>query len=120
MLGDGGQQLNSALAELCLAPGNGMVDVRFALTGYPSFTFPMHGTMFTGSWPGRHGILGNSFIVRDAPPEWDFHHWEALPRALSLAGFCTDETGEFGAFLDYIWGGFDQVSAGRAGTATVG
>lgn len=112
VLGDGGQQLNSALAELCLAPGNGMVDVRLARTGYPSFTFPMHGTMFTGTWPGRHGVLGNSFVVRDAAPEWDFHQWASLPRALSLAGFCTDEAGESGAFLDYVWGGFDQVSAG--------
>ncbi|MBK8447693.1 MAG: alkaline phosphatase family protein [Micropruina sp.] len=112
VLGDGGQQLNSAFAELCLGEGSGMVDVRLPLTGYPSFTFPMHATMYTGCWPGRHGVAGNSFLVRDASPEWDRHDWESLPRALSLAGFCTDETGSFGAFLDYLWGGFDQVSAG--------
>lgn len=112
VLGKGGKQLNSAFAELCLGAGAGMVDVRMALTGYPSFTFPMHATMYTGCWPGRHGVAGNAFLVRDAPPEFDHHEWESLPRALSLAGFCTNETGEFGAFLDYLWGGFDQVSAG--------
>ncbi len=109
ILGDGKRDLNSAFAELCFAEGNGMVDVRLALTSYPSFTFPTHATMYTGTWPSRHGIAGHKFVVRDAPPEWDRHQWDALPRALALQGYCTDETGSWGAFWDWVWGGFDQV-----------
>ncbi len=111
VLGDGGQQLNSGFGELCFGSGNGMADARMALTSYPSFTFPTHGTMYTGQWPGRHGITGHSFIVRDAAPEWDRHSWDSLPRALALQGYCTDETGSWGAFWDWVWGGFDEVSA---------
>ena len=109
ILGDGDVQLRSALAELCFAPGNGMVDVRFALAAYPSFTFPSHGTMYTGVGPGAHGIAGNSFIVRDAPPEWARHSWDSLPRALALQGYCTDAESEGEALADYLWGGFDTV-----------
>ena len=109
ILGDGGQQLNSAFAELCFGAGNGMVDVRLALAGYPSFTFPSHASMYTGTWPGRHGVTGNTFLVRDAPPEWDLHAWESMPRAASLQGYCTDASGDFDVFLDYIWGGLDEV-----------
>ncbi|MGB7963656.1 MAG: alkaline phosphatase family protein [Propionicimonas sp.] len=111
VLGDDARRLHSAFAELCLGPGNGMADVRLALTSYPSFTFPSHATMYTGTWPGRHGIAGHSFIVRDAAPEWDRHSWDSLPRAIAVEGFCTDETGSWGAFWDWAWGGFDQVSA---------
>ncbi|MEZ5192811.1 MAG: alkaline phosphatase family protein [Nocardioides sp.] len=73
-----------------------MVDVRLPLTSYPSFTFPTHATMYTGTWPWRHGICGHKFMVRDEPPEWDYHPWDGLPRALSLQGFCTDSDGEWG------------------------
>ena len=109
ILGDGDVQLRSALAELCFAPGNGMTDVRLALAPYPSFTFPSHGTMYTGNPPGEHGITGHTFVVRDAPPEWDRHSWDSLPRALALQGYCTDAEGELGALADYLWGGFDTV-----------
>ncbi len=110
VLGDGDVDLLSALAELCFGGDNGMVDVRLALSSYPTFTFPTHATMYTGTWPRRHGICGHKFVVRDAPPEWDYHQWDGLPRALSLQGYCTDAEGSFGAFWDHIWGGFDQVS----------
>ncbi len=110
LLGDGDLDLHSALAELCFGPENGMVDVRLALSSYPTFTFPTHATMYTGTWPRRHGICGHKFVVRDAPPEWDHHQWDALPRALSLQGYCTDAEGSWGAFWDHVWGGFDQVS----------
>ena len=110
VLGDGDLDLHSALAELCFGPDNGMVDVRLALSSYPSFTFPTHATMYTGTWPRRHGICGHKFVIRDAPPEWDRHQWDALPRAVSLQGYCTDAEGSWGAFWDHVWGGFDQVS----------
>ena len=110
VLGDGDLDLHSALAELCFGPENGMVDVRLALSSYPTFTFPTHATMYTGTWPRRHGICGHKFVVRDVPPEWDHHQWDALPRALSLQGYCTDAEGSWGAFWDHVWGGFDQVS----------
>ena len=109
ILGDGDVQLRSALAELCFAPGSGMTDVRLALAPYPSFTFPSHGTMYTGNPPGEHGITGHTFVVRDAPPEWDRHSWDSLPRGLALQGYCTDAEGELGALADYLWGGFDTV-----------
>ena len=109
ILEDGDVQLRSALAELCFAPGNGMADVRLALAAYPSFTFPSHGTMYTGIGPGRHGIAGHTFIVRDAPPEWDRHSWDSLPRALALQGYCTDAESSAAALADYLWGGFDTV-----------
>jgi predicted AlkP superfamily pyrophosphatase or phosphodiesterase len=109
ILGDGDVQLRSALAELCFAPGNGMTDVRLALAAYPSFTFPSHGTMYTGIGPGRHGIAGHTFMVRDAPPEWDRHSWDSLPRALALQGYCTDADSSGEALADYLWGGFDTV-----------
>jgi hypothetical protein len=112
VLGDGDVDLHSALAELCFGGDNGMVDVRLALSSYPTFTFPTHATMYTGVWPRRHGICGHKFVVRDAPPEWDHHQWDALPRALSLQGYCTDAEGSWGAFWDHVWGGFDQVSEG--------
>ena len=48
-------------------------------------------------------------VRRDAPPEWDRHSWDSLPRALALQGYCTDAEGSWGALADYIWGGFDTV-----------
>ncbi|HKB01881.1 MAG TPA: alkaline phosphatase family protein [Gemmataceae bacterium] len=109
VLGDGGIQLRSALAELCFGPGNGMVDVRLALAAYPSFTFPSHATMYTGTPPGQHGITGHTFVVRDAPPEWDRHSWDSLPRGPALQGYCTDAETEAEAAADWFWGGFDTV-----------
>jgi predicted AlkP superfamily pyrophosphatase or phosphodiesterase len=109
ILDDGDVQLRSALGELCFARGNGITDVRLALAAYPSFTFPSHGTMYTGNGPGEHGITGHTFVVRDAPPEWDRHSWDSLPRALALQGYCTDAEGDLGALADYLWGGFDTV-----------
>jgi len=32
----------------------------------PSVTWPTHTTMATGCWPGRHGVIGNSYWDRDA------------------------------------------------------
>lgn len=102
-----GKNLRSGLGHLCFGSGNGMVDVRLARAAFPSFTFPSHATMFTGMWPVRHGITGNEFFGRDGAGALRDHRWESLPRAPSLQGFCTSETGDLGAGVDWWVGGFD-------------
>ncbi len=104
---DDGKDLRSGLAFLCFGSENSMVDVRLARAPYPSFTFPSHATMFTGVWPGRHGITGNEFASRTNGGPVVNHRWEHLPRAPSLQGFCTSRTSELGAGADWFIGGFD-------------
>lgn len=35
-----------------------------AVVGFPSYSAPGHATAGTGVWPGRHGVVGNSFFGR--------------------------------------------------------
>jgi arylsulfatase A-like enzyme len=39
--------------------------VRQAVTVFPSFTYPSWTSMFTGVYPGAHGITGNNLFFRD-------------------------------------------------------
>ena len=41
------------------------VAVREATTVFPSFTYPSWTSMFTGVYPGAHGITGNNLFFRD-------------------------------------------------------
>lgn len=41
------------------------VAVQQAVTVFPSFTYPSWTSMFTGLYPGAHGITGNSLFFRD-------------------------------------------------------
>ncbi len=36
-----------------------------AVVGFPSISSPGHTNIGTGAWPGRHGIINNSFYLRD-------------------------------------------------------
>jgi hypothetical protein len=104
-----GADLRSGLAFLCFGGGNGMVDVRLARAAYPSYTFPSHGTMYTGVGPGRHGVTGNEFATRWGDGVVTRHDWEHLPRAPSLQGFCTTRGSDLGAGLDWFVGGFGEA-----------
>ena len=41
------------------------VGVRTGVTVFPSYTYPAWASMFTGVYPGTHGITGNSVFFRD-------------------------------------------------------
>ena len=41
------------------------VAVQQAVTVFPSFTYPSWTSMFTGVYPGAHGITGNNLFFRD-------------------------------------------------------
>jgi predicted AlkP superfamily pyrophosphatase or phosphodiesterase len=41
------------------------VAVQQAITVFPSFTYPSWTSMFTGLYPGAHGITGNNVFFRD-------------------------------------------------------
>lgn len=34
------------------------------IAAFPSVTWPAHTTLVTGSWPSRHGVIGNSYLDR--------------------------------------------------------
>lgn len=40
--------------------------VRYGVTVYPSETLPAQTSLFTGLYPGRHGIVGNGWLERGA------------------------------------------------------
>ncbi len=102
-----GRELRSGLGHLCFGAESNMVDVRLARAAFPSYTFPSHATMYTGVGPGAHGITGNQYATRFGSNDLVAHLWEELPRAPSLQGFCTSRTGDLGAGIDWLVGGFD-------------
>ena len=53
--------------------GNG-TRVERAVTVFPAVTLCCQASMFTGAWPGAHGVLGNSWWDRfKKPPEFRFY-----------------------------------------------
>lgn len=42
--------------------------VRYGVTVYPSETLPAQTSLFTGLYPGRHGIVGNGWMERNTQP----------------------------------------------------
>lgn len=42
---------------------------------YPTLTYPCHGTMITGCWPAKHGLL-NNYILQPGvvAPDWNWYH----------------------------------------------
>jgi len=42
---------------------------------YPTLTYPCHGTMITGCWPAKHGLLNNYMLQPGrAAPDWQWYH----------------------------------------------
>ena len=42
---------------------------------YPTLTYPCHGTMITGCWPAKHGLLNNTKLQPgNADPDWQWYH----------------------------------------------
>jgi predicted AlkP superfamily pyrophosphatase or phosphodiesterase len=105
-----GQDLRSALAVLCFHPGMGRTEVRLARAPFPSYTFPSHGTMFTGLWPNLHGIAGNAYVKRDASFQWKPRNWEALPDGPALQGYCTGSD-DILTGIDHWWDGLAESDA---------
>jgi len=102
-----GKDLRSGLAFLCFGEQMGRTEVRLARAPYPSYTFPSHGTMFTGFWPNLHGIAGNAYVKRDSSFQWKPRDWEALPDGPALQGYCTGSSAA-GAAIDYWWDGLEE------------
>ena len=61
---------------------------------YPSFTYPAHASIITGTWPEFHGIYHNEKLdVGNPAPDWFWYHKDLkVPTILDLAhrqGFTT-------------------------------
>jgi len=42
---------------------------------YPTLTYPCHGTMITGCWPAKHGLLHNTKLQPGSTaPDWQWYH----------------------------------------------
>ena len=42
---------------------------------YPTLTYPCHGTMITGCWPAKHGVLNNYMLQPGrVSPDWQWYH----------------------------------------------
>jgi arylsulfatase A-like enzyme len=65
--------------------GKGMRAER-ALSIFPAVTLCCQASMFTGVWPGTHGILGNSWFDRyKSPPE--FRYYTEAKTAVGIYGY---------------------------------
>lgn len=102
------KDLRSGLAFLCFDAQMGRTEVRLARAPFPSYTFPSHGTMFTGLWPNLHGIAGNAYVKRDGSFQWKPRDWEGLPDGPALQGYCTGSS-DVGAAIDYWWDGLEEA-----------
>jgi type I phosphodiesterase/nucleotide pyrophosphatase len=68
------------------------VAVRQATTVFPSFTYPSWTSMFTGVYPGAHGITGNNLFFRDREIAryYTEYHLDALRAQLDKNFFSDD------------------------------
>ena len=60
--------------------------VERAATVFPAVTLCCQASMFTGAWPGTHGILGNSWFDRYSKPT-EFRYYTDAKTALGNYGF---------------------------------
>ena len=43
----------------------GRLTPQKTIAAFPSYTWPMWGVIYTGHFPGKHGIMGQTFLLRD-------------------------------------------------------
>jgi predicted AlkP superfamily pyrophosphatase or phosphodiesterase len=82
-----------------------------AIATFPSYTWPAWGTVFTGHFPDRHGVFGQTFLLRDGRG-WSgrergqfFNADRAFTDGPHAYGYDIDETGKkkIDALLKRVW-----------------
>lgn len=65
--GEGNPPSNSILRELSKPDGkyNKHLKVKITKAVFPTYTFAAWASVFTGTYPGKHGIQGQNFYIRD-------------------------------------------------------
>jgi hypothetical protein len=126
--GEGNPPPKSFFRELSMPNGEykNHLDVRLTKAVFPTYTFAAWPSVFTGTYPGKHGIVGNSFYIRD----WDKQRaydagadlWDILgcdiPDAIKVYGWDFDcvklwaAIGSFALLPDvFNWISFGQLLA---------
>lgn len=87
------------------------VAVQQAVTVFPSFTYPSWTSMFTGLYPGAHGITGNNLFFRDREIAryYTEYHLDAVRAQLEKNFFSDDMNSRIKTLHEYI-----QAAGGRS------
>jgi hypothetical protein len=80
------------------------VAVNRAATVFPSYTYPAWTSMFTGVFPGIHGITGNSVFFRDRQVSryYTEYHLDAVRVQLDKDFFSNDISGDVKSLYQYL------------------
>lgn len=87
------------------------IAVQQAVTVFPSFTYPSWTSMFTGLYPGAHGISGNNLFFRDRQTVRYYaeYHLDAVRAQLEEDFFSDDINPHISTVHDYV-----RKSGGRS------
>ena len=93
--------VNSDQSGIVLTKG---VAVQQAVTVFPSFTYPSWTSMFTGVYPGAHGITGNNLFFRDREIAryYTEYHLDALRAQLDKNFFSDDINRHIKTLHEYV------------------
>ncbi len=80
------------------------VAVQTAVTVFPSFTYPSWTSMFTGLYPGAHGITGNNLFFRDREIAryYTEYHLDAVRAQLEKNFFSDDINPHIKTLHEYV------------------
>ena len=80
------------------------VAVQDAVTVFPSFTYPSWTSMFTGVYPGAHGITGNNLFFRDRgiARYYTEYHLDAIRAQLEKNFFSDDINPNIKTLHEYV------------------
>jgi len=80
------------------------VAVQQAITVFPSFTYPSWTSMFTGVYPGAHGISGNNLFFRDRhiARYYTEYHMDAIRAQLEKNFFSDDINPRIKTLHEYV------------------
>ena len=80
------------------------IDVQQPTTVFPSYTYPAWTSMFTGVFPGAHGITGNSVFFRERAVAryYTEYHLDAVKVQLAEDFLSDDINGQVKTLYEYI------------------
>lgn len=80
------------------------IAVQQAVTVFPSFTYPSWTSMFTGLYPGAHGIAGNNLFFRDREIAryYTEYHLDAIRAQLDKNFFSNDINPNIKTLHEYV------------------
>jgi len=80
------------------------IAVQQATTVFPSYTYPAWTSMFTGVFPGAHGITGNSLFFRDRAVAryYTEYHLDAAKVQLEEDFLSDDMNGRLNTLYEYV------------------